>query len=194
MLQGKTRVLVTHAIDYVHLVDRVILIEDGNIVVDGHYNEINDNPHLVKLIQIHNANKKTGEENKPQKKKEEAQKTAKVAEKKDKGEKKASGKLTKDEEKEVIKVDYNSYKQYLSQCGGLFWFIRVNFWSIAYVLVKLMCDYMVGSWAENEDQHTHYWQYFWLYVAFLFGLILTIFMRFGMCADGGVTCVRELHQ
>jgi hypothetical protein len=33
-----------------------------------------------------------------------------VAEKKDKGEKKASGKLTKDEEKEVIKVDYNSYK------------------------------------------------------------------------------------
>jgi ATP-binding cassette subfamily C (CFTR/MRP) protein 5 len=50
MLQGKTRVLVTHAIDYVHLVDRVILIEDGNIVVDGHYNEINDNPHLVKLI------------------------------------------------------------------------------------------------------------------------------------------------
>lgn len=66
MLKGKTRVLITHAIDYVHLVDRVIIIEDGKVAVDGHYDEINDNPALKKLIEIHNANKKTGQEGEPQ--------------------------------------------------------------------------------------------------------------------------------
>jgi ABC-type bacteriocin/lantibiotic exporter with double-glycine peptidase domain len=33
----KTRILVTHAIDFLHLVDQVILIKDGRVVLHGPY-------------------------------------------------------------------------------------------------------------------------------------------------------------
>jgi ABC-type proline/glycine betaine transport system ATPase subunit len=33
MLGGKTRILVTHAIDFLHLADRVVVMDGGEIVV-----------------------------------------------------------------------------------------------------------------------------------------------------------------
>lgn len=39
-LKHKTRILVTHAIDFLSLVDRVIVMKEGEIVLDGHYEQI----------------------------------------------------------------------------------------------------------------------------------------------------------
>ncbi len=36
-LHGKTRVLVTHALDFLHLVDRILVMKDGKIVFNGSY-------------------------------------------------------------------------------------------------------------------------------------------------------------
>ena len=44
--QSKTRILVTHAVDFLHLVDRIILMKDGEIVLSGNYEEIKDNEYL----------------------------------------------------------------------------------------------------------------------------------------------------
>ncbi|KAG0022326.1 hypothetical protein BGZ80_000525 [Entomortierella chlamydospora] len=40
LLQGKTRVLVTHGIHHLHEVDRVVLMKDGQIAEDGSYDEL----------------------------------------------------------------------------------------------------------------------------------------------------------
>ena len=32
-LKGKTRVLVTHAVDYLHLCDRIIVMKDGRVAI-----------------------------------------------------------------------------------------------------------------------------------------------------------------
>lgn len=45
-LKNKTRVLVTHAIDFLHLVDRILLMKDGEIILSGGYEEIKDNAYL----------------------------------------------------------------------------------------------------------------------------------------------------
>jgi len=53
-LKGKTRVLVTHALDCLPKVDRILLMEKGKIVFDGDFDEllkadikqISDNIHL----------------------------------------------------------------------------------------------------------------------------------------------------
>lgn len=42
-IRNKTRVLVTHAIDFIHLSDKVILMENGRIVAQGTYSELRDN-------------------------------------------------------------------------------------------------------------------------------------------------------
>ncbi len=39
-LKNKTRILVTHAVDFLHLVDRIILFKDGQIILEGPYEEL----------------------------------------------------------------------------------------------------------------------------------------------------------
>ena len=46
MLRDKTRVLVTHAIDFLHLADRLCVIKDGRIQAFGTYQELQNDPHL----------------------------------------------------------------------------------------------------------------------------------------------------
>lgn len=52
-LKKKTRVLVTHAVDFLHLVDTIILLKDGEVLLQGSYEEIKDEPYLEKLMEIH---------------------------------------------------------------------------------------------------------------------------------------------
>ena len=53
---GKTRVLVTHAIDFLHLVDSIILLKEGRVVFKGPYEEVKDNAYLKELVSIHRGN------------------------------------------------------------------------------------------------------------------------------------------
>jgi len=51
-MKNKTRVLVTHAVDFLHLVDSIILFHKGRVVFKGHYNDVKNNPYLKELMQI----------------------------------------------------------------------------------------------------------------------------------------------
>ncbi len=52
----KTRVLVTHAVDFLHLVDTIILLKKGQIVLKGNYTDLKDSPYLKEVIGIHKSN------------------------------------------------------------------------------------------------------------------------------------------
>lgn len=52
-LKDKTRILVTHAVDFLHLVDSIILLKDGEVLLQGSYEEIKNEPYLLKLMEIH---------------------------------------------------------------------------------------------------------------------------------------------
>jgi len=51
----KTRVLVTHAIDFLHLVDSIVLLKQGRVVFKGSYEQVKQNSYLMELIAIHNS-------------------------------------------------------------------------------------------------------------------------------------------
>ena len=36
-LKNKTRILVTHAVDFIHLVDRILVIKEGKIILQGSF-------------------------------------------------------------------------------------------------------------------------------------------------------------
>ena len=42
-LRNKTRLLVTHAIDFIHLADKIIIMEKGRIHSSGTFDELFDN-------------------------------------------------------------------------------------------------------------------------------------------------------
>ena len=52
-LKNKTRVLVTHAVDFLQYVDTIILLKDGEIVLKGTYEELKHSPYLKEVIAIH---------------------------------------------------------------------------------------------------------------------------------------------
>jgi len=52
-LKTKTRVLVTHAVDFLHLVDYIILMNNGEVVLQGSFEDIKDDPYLKMLKSIH---------------------------------------------------------------------------------------------------------------------------------------------
>ena len=51
--QGKTRVLVTHAVDFLEHVDTIIILKKGEIVLKGSYEELKDSPYLMEVMAIH---------------------------------------------------------------------------------------------------------------------------------------------
>ena len=61
MLKDKTRILVTHAIDFLHLSDKIIVLKNGKVQAYGTYDELQSNPHLQGILSI---NKKNLEESK----------------------------------------------------------------------------------------------------------------------------------
>ena len=62
LLKDKTRVLVTHAVDFVHLADRIVIMKDGGIQAQGTYEELANNEYMLQILDIHKKHKKENEE------------------------------------------------------------------------------------------------------------------------------------
>ena len=56
-LKDKTRILVTHAIDFLHLADKIIVMKKGRVFLDGTFESLKDNDYLIKILKIHKHNK-----------------------------------------------------------------------------------------------------------------------------------------
>lgn len=53
MCKTKTRVLVTHALDFLNLCDRIVVMKNGKIAANGTYEELINNENLSKIVKIH---------------------------------------------------------------------------------------------------------------------------------------------
>lgn len=56
-LKQRTCILVTHAIDFLYMADKVVIMEKGKIVSQGTYKEVKANEILKKLLEVNNLNK-----------------------------------------------------------------------------------------------------------------------------------------
>lgn len=52
--KNKTRILVTHAIDFIHKADKIIYMESGKIVHQGVFEEIKEKEEIKELLEIQN--------------------------------------------------------------------------------------------------------------------------------------------
>ena len=57
LLKDSTRVLVTHAVDFVHLADKIIIMDQGKITAQGTYEDLKNNEYMIHIKDIHQKNK-----------------------------------------------------------------------------------------------------------------------------------------
>ena len=57
-MKDKTRILVTHAVDFIHLADHIIIMKDGKVQAQGAYDELIFHPYMIQVQDIHSKNKK----------------------------------------------------------------------------------------------------------------------------------------
>ena len=109
-LQNKTRVLVTHAIDILDKVDTIIVLDEGQIIHQGSYEELKDSEYFKRLIENENTKQQKEEEkvdpkiDKSNSKISKPENMVKSAQKSNMNKKEA--KLNIDENKEQISINY----------------------------------------------------------------------------------------
>ena len=52
LVEGATRVLVTHAVECLHLADHVVLMQEGKVVAQGTYSKVKDHEYLKKVVAL----------------------------------------------------------------------------------------------------------------------------------------------
>lgn len=58
LMKDRTRILVTHAVDYISQADHIIIINEGRVQAQGSYDELSSHPYIVKVKDIDEKNKK----------------------------------------------------------------------------------------------------------------------------------------
>ena len=56
-MKDKTRILVTHAVDFVHLADKIVVMNEGAIIAQGTPDELVMHPYICQIQAIHQSNK-----------------------------------------------------------------------------------------------------------------------------------------
>ena len=61
-MKDSTRILVTHAVEFIHLADNVIILKEGKVEAQGTYEELQNHPYMNEIQEIHAKNKREIEE------------------------------------------------------------------------------------------------------------------------------------
>ena len=201
LLAGKTRILVTHQLQYLPQVDRVVLIKGGRIVANAPFTALASDRDFVEFSRISKNTKKEQKKKKNSQKNQEQKNATKTILPKNEGdlkqgdkrkgpqkrknkfqknsendeeEMKKKGKLIKTEKKLTGTISWSLYHFYL-QNFGYGRFITVASLYMLFTLCKLTGDYWIGAWSVtryNISTLTYTQVYLGIWLAFL--IILSI--------------------
>lgn len=196
-MRGKTRILVTHAVDFIDRVDRIIIMENSKIKYMGTYEELQHSDeikHIVETLashQIHNDDEEDAEN-----KLEEVKKIEDIMQ--DMPAKnylsQEGMKITVNENDESIDVGWDIYAAF---------FLRDYTWIIYILIIPLFVAYSylivyntlnIGKFVENSENKHLFWQYFWRILSFPMGYALIITTIFLMITFSTLRITKLLHK
>ena len=147
-LKEKTKILVTHAIDFLDRVDKIIIMHKGQIANMGTYEELKSEPRFQKIIK-HIT--KTDDENKDENKSESSESSDSNEDKPVKNYLSKEGhKTVEHEEDEEFELSYQTYLKYASYCSLSLVFLFLSTFMIMVQRPGFMYqDYSLISWVKS---------------------------------------------
>ncbi|KAI9112741.1 hypothetical protein K1719_016244 [Acacia pycnantha] len=167
-LKGKTVILVTHQVDFLHNVDLIMVMRDGMIVESGRYNDlVNSGMDFGDLVAAHETSmelveqgKEMPDENSPRPSKSPRSPKPASSFREANGESnsvdqpkagKENSKLIKDEERETGKVSLHIYKLYCTEAYGWWGITGVILISLLWQGALMAGDYWL-AYETSEEQ------------------------------------------
>lgn len=186
-LQGRTILLVTHALQYLKYMTKIIYLSQGKIMWTGTYKELKEAEFFKELSQkLHRDDQP---EQKPQDIMEEEIETKKIAKQSE------IKRITKDEEQEVGEVKLSVYLKYLEYMGGKFFAIMIVLIMFLWQINKAGSDFWLAFWSQKQNQDSHdKWIFFSIYSSLGLGSTICIFFRIFLLTRGTLKLAYKLHR
>ena len=202
-LKNKTVLVVTHALQYIPMMNKVIYIDEGKIIFYGKPEDAMNLPFFKKALTLEER-RKYSELSKNKKK----SKKKSISEYEDTEQESFSTdalvtvfKTFKNKKKEKIETKaykepskLQSFKMIFSYCGGFFFLFNVFILCLLWRITDSTSDFIIAKWsALSEDAEPEY-NYFNIYlITKLLGIIL-IFIRSYVVINGLVAYNKRMHE
>lgn len=146
-LKGKTRLLVTHQLQYLRGVDKIFVLQGGTITESGSYDELmTQDGEFARLVKNFTHEKEKEESKEKEEKPEETKKEAK---------KPQENKIMSVEEREVGKLDQKVYLDYITSIGGTLLVSLILLVMIFESGTKVGSDFWLSYWSGDTALDKH---------------------------------------
>lgn len=166
-MRTKTRVLVTHAVDFIDKVDRIIIMESGRIKYMGTYEELKHSEeikHIVKTLASHSIKHNEHENDEPEAEGDDEEIPRSKSFMSING-----SNITEDENKEDIEVGWNAYYNFFftNYTWVIYVFLIPLF--IAYSYLIVYNTFHIAHFVEEHKDKKKFWKYFGLIFVYPLG-------------------------
>jgi ABC-type multidrug transport system fused ATPase/permease subunit len=187
-LHGKTRIIVTHQLQYLSRADKIIVLDEGRLVESGTYTELmNTGGKFSQLIQKHETKSYNGDSSLPPLELKEERCT-----KKENGNP-ANAKIIKDEDRAVGNIDSKIYQYYITAMG-IGSFILLVILCLGSTVMPVLSDWWLSTWTSGVQNHTHSSSYY--ISGFILISIISIVIAFGSSLGiifAGLNASKRIH-
>ncbi|CAI2363872.1 unnamed protein product [Moneuplotes crassus] len=185
-LSHKTRVLVTHAVDFIDCVDRIIVMETGRIKYNGTYEELQHHEEIKHIIEVlaHQAHDEDSSCENPSEDSPEIE----IQQQKPYLEKNIA-RITEEENNEVINVGWETYRNlFCNNQLWIFYLMTFPFFTL-YAYVHARSSIVFGYWVVENLNDTYFGTNYiltWLFpiagqllISGIFTFLKLVFLRSG---------------
>ena len=191
-LKQKTRILVTHALQYTSFADRIYYMQNGEIKWEGTYNELINqkfySEFAEKINSKINEEKENNEKEKDNKKNDTKKNINKLS--LNKG---IIQRITKDESKEKGKINTKVFLSYYSYIGGMNFCSVLLLTLVSWQGLRIISDLWLGYWSEHQGERSNTFFYI-IYGLTAMGGSLFNYLRTRVITSGSINCSTKLHD
>ena len=206
-LKDKTRILVTHALQYTSFADRIIYMKNGEINWIGKYTDLIKQPFYSDILEKVKKNEEedkknesngsdeinTNKENGKKEKDLDEISVGSVGSTISSDAKKQIKRITKDEGKETGTIDKKVYFAYFEYIGGLCLILSLLFSLIIWQLLRVGSDMFLGYWSEHQKKEKNL-IYFSIYASLALSSTIFNYVRTYVITNGSLKCSTRLHK
>ena len=187
-LKGKTRILVTHALQYISFADRIIFMKQGEIKWIGNFNQLKKQSFFIEFKMKEDEEKKKKEEN-------DEEKYLKNKSNNNNYNELNNGiikRITKDEKLEKDKIKLSVIKSYIKYMGGIKIPIIIILFLLIMAIFKSSSDIFLSFWSSNQSKEKNN-KFFFIYSSLSLGSCIFNYCLLLINSYSSIRESRELH-